>query len=160
MTAHAFRKIQRWLAVQVAVTLLLTTTLPPIALFDATPVAAAPSAQASVSGYFGADAASSGFSAATGSAPIAISFDTIPAGTDITDQPITVPGANPVTVTFRKWTYASVIAGVSQTSPLIVVDGNSTFTPIAGFSYFGGNTSIDTSPWRLLPTSGSNILSP
>ncbi|MBC8140933.1 MAG: hypothetical protein H7Y38_05775 [Armatimonadetes bacterium] len=78
----------------------------------------------------------SGFNAAAGNPPVAIDFDAIPAGTDITGL-----------------TVAGVVLSTTG-APLIVVDGNATTTP-TGFSGV-----IDASTNRLFPTTGANVLSP
>jgi len=78
----------------------------------------------------------SGFNAAAGNPPVAIDFDSIAPGTDITGT--TIDG-----VTFT-----------GPGAPLIVVRGADTYTPD------GFNGVIDASTNKLIPTSGENVLSP
>jgi RHS repeat-associated protein len=82
-----------------------------------------------------------GFQASTGAPPIAISFDDIAAGTNITGT--TISG-----VTFQ------LEGSATQNAPLIVVNGHETFTP-SGYSGI-----IDATKNKLFPTSGENVLSP
>jgi len=77
-----------------------------------------------------------GFNIAAGTPPITINFDTVAAGTDVT---------------------GSIIAGVTfqgPRSPLIVVRGADTFTPLG----FAGDPVTDLN--KLYATSGENVLSP
>ena len=80
----------------------------------------------------------SAFAAVTGNIPASINFDNIADDTDITGS--TIGG-----VTFN---------ALPNGAPLIVVDGNSTFTP-GGFS---GAPNPETN--KLFPTSGTMVLSP
>src|SRR4029079_3721684 len=82
-----------------------------------------------------------GFQATTGAPPIAISFDDIPAGTNITGT--TISG-----VTFQ------LEGTATDNAPLIVGNGLDTFTP-GGYSGV-----IDATKNKLFPTSGENVLSP
>jgi RHS repeat-associated protein len=83
-----------------------------------------------------------GFSATTNASAVAVSFDDLQAGTDITGQ--TISG-----VTFD-------LEGTATTNaPLIVVNGYDTFTPLSGYSGI-----VDATKNKLFPTSGENILSP
>jgi hypothetical protein len=80
-----------------------------------------------------------GFNAAASAPPIRISFDDIAVGANITGR--TVSG-----ITF--------LAAATNQSPLIVVRGDTTYTP----SGFIGAPFLSTN--KLYPTSGTNILSP
>lgn len=82
-----------------------------------------------------------GFMATTASPPVAISFDDIPAGTNITDT--TISG-----VTF------AIDGSPTSNAPLIVVNGYDTFTP----SGYSGVQDITKN--RLYPTTGDQVLSP
>ena len=79
-----------------------------------------------------------GFNLAAGNPPIAITFDSIATGTDVTGA--TIAGV----------TFSSPLSG----APLLVVDGNATFTP-SGFTSTP-NLALN----KLFPTSGQNVLSP
>ncbi len=79
-----------------------------------------------------------GFNSAAGNPPVSIDFDSISPGTDIGG--LTIAG-----VTFT---------ASSGGAPLLVVNGNATFTP-GGFSGV-----IDPNTNKLFPTSGQNVLSP
>jgi RHS repeat-associated protein len=81
------------------------------------------------------------FNAAAGSPPVAVDFDNVAPGTEISGQ--TFAG-----VRFERGN------SPSPSAPLVVVRGSETFTP-AGFS-----TAPDPAGNRLLPTSGENVLSP
>ena len=78
------------------------------------------------------------FNAAAANPPVSIDFDSITPNTDIGGS--TIAG-----ITFN---------ASASGAPLIVVDGNATFTPIG----FAGV--IDPNTNKLFPTSGQNVLSP
>ena len=82
-----------------------------------------------------------GFNSAAGNPPVTIDFDNMAANTDISG--VTVSG-----VTFNPSTGGA---------PLIVVNGNDTYTP---GPFFDPGSVIDAATNKLFPTSGNNVLSP
>lgn len=84
------------------------------------------------------------FNTAASSPPIAIDFESITPGTDITGT--TISG-----VTFDLGNQPA------PSAPLIVVHGDDTFTP-EGFTFPG--LQLPLSSYKLFPTSGQNVLSP